>query len=149
MILAPIRQPAAPSFPPVGGTASAIVMAFGDWFARMGAAGGGVPVGPTAVELRFGPLTDAAAAVTLLEPVVDGVRLDVRRQDDGSVPGGPAAGAALAARLLERVPGVRSVDVTDSAFVVTSFIPDTNAKLDWIVRDEIGGLPVVWQTLGP
>lgn len=140
----------APSFAsgPISGTASAVKLAFGDWFERIGIAGGGDPLGTHELRLRMSSNEDALGASAAFVDVLDGVRILVRQQDNGQPPHGVAT-AAAAARLLERIPGVLSAQAGDGAFIVTSTMPDVNAKLDWIVRDEIDGLSVRWRTGDP
>ena len=122
---------------------------FGDWFERMGAIGGGETIAPDTLLLRFDNHTDAAAASASLVDALAGVKLVVAEQDGRPVQGGTGSGNV--ADLLMRVPGVLRVQqrrVPESALVVTSLRPDTNARLDAILRDEILGLPVRWSTSG-
>ena len=135
---------------PVGGTAGAVQTMFGDWFADLGAIGGGQPTAAHTLLLRFESDSDAVLAAAALSPVVDGVRLLVRNQN-GSLPQGPAPAAGAVADFLARIHDVTKVEartVPDHAFVVTSPVPDINAELDHILRARIAGLPVRWQT-GP
>jgi hypothetical protein len=56
---------------------------------------------------------------------------------------GEVAGFVARIRELVRVEPRR---LPEPAFVVTAARPDTNARLDALLRDTVAGLPVRWQT---
>jgi hypothetical protein len=120
-------------------------MMFGDWLEQLGAIGGGDPVGRMDLELRFESNRDAVLAQAALTDAIDGVRLLVRRQD-GSAPTPVDVSAGEVARYVSQIRDLLDVDARGSAFFVTAAVPDVNAKLDWLLRDEIAGLPVRWRT---
>lgn len=126
-------------------TAGLMRMVFGDWLEQLGAIGGGEPVARMALELRFESNRDANLAKAALSDAIDGVQLLVRRQD-GSEPIAERVSAGEVARFVSRVRDLLDVDARGSAFFVTAPVPDVNAKLDWLLRDEILGLPVRWRT---
>lgn len=144
MQLAPVlgTQPTATPQPP---TAGLMRMVYGDWLEQLGAIGGGEPVSRTELELRFESNRDAVLATASLSDAIDGVRLLVRRQD-GSAPRPERVSAGEVAAFVSRIRDLLDVDTRGSAFFVTAPVPDVNAKLDWLLRDEIAGLPVRWRT---
>jgi hypothetical protein len=144
MQLAPVlgTQPTATPQPP---TAGLMRMVYGDWLEQLGAIGGGDPVSRTDLELRFESNRDAVLAQAALGDAIDGVRLLVKRQD-GSAPHAEPVSAGEIARFVARIRDLIDVDARGAAFFVTAPVPDVNAKLDWLLRDEIAGLPVRWRT---
>jgi hypothetical protein len=126
-------------------TAGLMRMVFGDWLEQLGAIGGGEPVGRMDLELRFESNRDAVLAQAALADAIDGVRLLVRRQD-GSAPTPVDVSAGEVANFVSRVRDLLDVDARGDSFFVTAPLPDVNAKLDWLLRDEILGLPVRWRT---
>lgn len=139
--------PAAPQPP----TAGLLKLVYGDWLRQLGAIDGGRPVAPDALELRFETNRDAVLASAALSDAVDGVRVLVRRQD-GSAPVGVEVSAGEIAGFVARIRDLIKVEprrIPDAAFVVTAAKPDDNARLDHLLRDEIAGLPVRWQTAAP
>jgi hypothetical protein len=129
-------------------TAGLMRMMFGDWLEQLGAIGGGDPVGRMDLELRFESNRDAVLAQAALTDAIDGVRLLVRRQD-GSAPTPVDVSAGEVASFVSQIRDLLDVDARGSAFFVTAAVPDVNAKLDWLLRDEIAGLPVRWRTDKP
>lgn len=138
--LAPVVN-AAPQPPSAG----LLRIVFGDWLEQLGAIGGGEPVGRMELELRFESNRDAVLATAALDDAIDGVRLLVRRQD-GSAPVSEVVSAGEVAHFISRVRDLLDVDARGGGFFVTAAIPDVNSKLDWLLRDEIVGLPVHWRT---
>jgi hypothetical protein len=144
MQLAPVigTTPTAITQPPTAGLTR---MVFGDWLEQLGAIGGGEPVGRMELELRFESNHDAVLAQAALSDAIDGVKLLVKRQD-GSAPTPVDVSAGEVARFVSRIRDLLDVDARGEAFFVTAPLPDVNAKLDWLLRDEIAGLPVRWRT---
>ncbi|MCW2924907.1 MAG: hypothetical protein JWM98_2311 [Thermoleophilia bacterium] len=129
-------------------TAGLLHTVYRSWFEQLGAIDGGRPMATDELELRFETNRDAVLARAALEDAVDGVRLTVRLQD-GSAPHDVAVGAGEVAGFVARIGELVKVEprrVPSPAFVVTSERPDTNARLDHLLRDEVLGLPVAWQT---
>ena len=147
MQLAPVlgTVPTATLQPP---TAGLMRMVFGDWLEQLGAIGGGDPVGRMELELRFESNRDAALAQAALTDAIDGVKLLVRRQD-GTSPTPERVSAGEVAHFVSRIRELLDVDARGGSFFVTASLPDVNAKLDWLLRDEILGLPVRWRTADP
>ncbi len=132
-------------------TAGLLKVVYGDWLRRLGAIDGGRALAPDTLELRFESNRDAVLATAALSDAIDGVRVLVRCQD-GSAPAAAPVGAGEIAGFVERVPGLVRVQprrIPEPAFVVTAATPDTNARLDPLLRDSIAGLPVRWQTDAP
>ena len=132
-------------------TAGLLKVVFGDWYRQLGAIGGGRALGHDLLELRFETNRDALLAHAALADAIDGVQVLVRRQDGTAahperVSAGEVAGFVARIRELVKVEPRR---IPDAAFVVTAARPDTNARLDALLRDEIAGLPVRWQTAAP
>ena len=147
LALAPTIEsvPAATPQPP---TAGLLRMVYGDWLEQLGAIGGGEPTARDTLELRFESNRDAVLARAALNDAIDGVQLLVLRQD-GSAPMPERIGAGEVARFVGRIRDLLDVDAGGSAIFVTAPKPDVNAKLDWLLRDEIAGLPVRWRTAKP
>lgn len=147
MHLATVTAPSSPQ--PT--TAGLLKVVFGDWYRQLGAIDGGRALAPDLLELRFETNHDAALASAALDDAINGVRVLVRRQD-GSSPrneyASPGEIAGFVARIRELVK-VEPRRIPAPAFVVTASRPDTNARLDVLLRDEIAGLPVRWQTADP
>ena len=146
-------QPLAPTSTatPQPPTAGLLKLVYGDWLRQLGAIDGGRPVATDALELRFESNRDAVLAAAALSDAVDGVRVLVRRQD-GSAPVGVEVSAGEVAGFVARIRDLLKVEprrIPDAAFVVTAARPDDNARLDHLLRDEIAGLPVRWQTAAP
>lgn len=138
---APVAYPQPP-------TAGLLKTVFGDWLRQLGAIDGGRPLAPDALELRFDSNTDANLASAALENAIDGVRIVIRRQD-GSAPALEPVSSGAVAGFVDRIRELVKVEprrIPEPAFVVTATRPDTNARLDHLLRDEIAGLPVRWQT---
>jgi hypothetical protein len=132
-------------------TAGLLKLVYGDWLRELGAIDGGRPVATDALELRFETNRDAVLASAALSDAIDGVRVLVRRQD-GSTPVGVEVSAGEIAGFVARIRDLVKVEprrIPDAAFVVTAAKPDDNARLDHLLRDEIAGLPVRWQTAEP
>jgi len=138
----------APVVSPQPPTAGLLKTVFGDWLRQLGAIDGGRPLTPDTFELRFDSNTDANLASAALEDAIDGVRIVIRRQD-GSAPVAEQVSAGAVAGFVDRIAELVKVEprrIPAPAFVVTATRPDTNARLDFLLRDEIAGLPVRWQT---
>ena len=130
-------------------TAGLLKTVYGDWLRQLGAIDGGRPVATDALELRFESNRDAVLASAAFNDAIDGVRVLVRRQD-GSAPVAVEVSAGEVAGFLARIRDLAKVEprrIPDAAFVVTARRPDDNARLDHLLRDEIAGLPVRWQTV--
>ena len=143
--------PAAAPQVPQPSTAGLLKLVYGDWLRQLGAIDGGRPVATDALELRFETNRDAVLASAALSDAIDGVRVLVRRQD-GSAPVGVEVSAGEVAGFVARIRDLLKVEprrIPDAAFVVTAARPDDNARLDHLLRDEIAGLPVKWQTAAP
>ena len=139
-------QPATPQPP----TAGLIQTVFGGWLRELGAISGGTPLATDELELRFDSNRDAVLARTALEDAIDGVRLTIRLQD-GTAPHAVEVSAGEVAGFVARIRELVKVEprrVPDAAFVVTAERPDTNARLDHLLRNSVLGLPVRWQTSG-
>lgn len=136
---------------PQPASAGLLKLVFGDWLRELGTIDGGRPVAPDELELRFETNRDAALAHAALSDAIDGVRLVVRRQD-GSMPTRVDVSAGEVGGFVARIRELVKVEprrIPDAAFVITSPRADTNARLDALLRDEIAGLPVRWQTAEP
>jgi hypothetical protein len=145
MQIAPVASSA---FAPQPASAGLLKLVFGDWLRQLGAIDGGRPVAANELEARFETNRDAVLAAAALSDAIDGVRLVVRRQD-GSAPTQVEVSAGEVAGFVARIRELVKVEprrIPDAAFVVTASRPDTNARLDALLRDEIVGLPVRWQT---
>jgi len=137
-----------PSAAPQPPSAGLLKLVYGDWLRQLGAIDGGRPLATDALELRFESNRDAVLASAALADAIDGVRVLVRRQD-GTAPVGVEVSAGEVAGFVARIRDLLRVEprrIPDAAFVVTSARPDVNAHLDQLLRDEIAGLPVRWQT---
>jgi len=120
---------------------------YGDTFRQLGAIGGGQTTAADAITLRFESPRDARAARAALVDSLDGVRLIVTLRD--GTPVAASENAADAAALLEQLDGITRVQqrrIPESALVIAASRPDTLARLDPILRDEIAHLPVRWVT---
>ncbi|MCW2920166.1 MAG: hypothetical protein JWL76_40 [Thermoleophilia bacterium] len=153
MQISSLVQPlaSAPTASPQPPTAGLLKLVYGDWFRQLGAIDGGRPMSSDALELRFETNRDAVLASAALSDAIDGVRVLVRRQD-GSAPAGVEVSAGEVAGFVARIRDLVKVEprrIPDAAFVVTAARPDDNARLDHLLRDEIAGLPVKWQTAAP
>jgi hypothetical protein len=142
MHLAPVAAAPQPT------TAGLLKTVFGDWLQQLGAIDGGRPLATDRLELRFESNHDAVLAHAALSDAIDGVRVLVRLQD-GRAPHSSTVSAGEVADFVARIHELVKVEprtVPAPAFVVTATRPDTNARLDALLRDEIAGLPVRWQT---
>jgi hypothetical protein len=129
-------------------TAGLLKTVFGDWLQELGAIDGGRPLAADQLELRFESNHDALLARAALSDAIDGVRVLVRVQD-GHAPHGARPAAGEVADFVSRIDELVKVEprtVPAPAFVVTATRPETNARLDALLRDTIAGLPVRWQT---
>ncbi|MCW2926185.1 MAG: hypothetical protein JWM86_153 [Thermoleophilia bacterium] len=148
MQLASIRHAATTPAAPQPPTAGLLHTVFGPWLRELGAIEGGRPIAREVLELRFESNRDAVLAHAALNDAIDGVEVLVRLQD-GSAPHAEAVSAGEIAGFVDRIAELVRVEprrIPAPAFVVTSARPDTNARLDALLRDEIAGLPVRWQT---
>lgn len=144
-VLTLVPMSPAPAAAPQPPTAGLMQIVFGDWLRQLGAIGGGEPVALDVLELRFESNRDAVLATAALNDAIDGVRLLVKRQD-GSAPTPVDVSAGEVASFVSRIRDLVDVDARGSGFFVTAELPDVNSKLDWLLRDEIAGLPVHWRT---
>jgi hypothetical protein len=136
------RSSAAPT--PVGGTAGALQLMYGDTFTQLGAVDRGHVTSTRELDVRFASAREAAVAAALLEPSVDGVAVNVCLQN-----GRPAnPDATTFSAIADAIAGLRGVndarltgDATP-ALQIDVADHDIAARLDWIFRDAIAGVPV-------
>lgn len=129
---------------PVGGSAGALQLMYGDTFEQLGAIDRGRAVGPRELSVRFASARDASVAAALLEPSVDGVAIGVRLQNGRAADPAATTFSAIA----DAVAGLRGVTdarlTGDDTPVLQIGVADHDiaARLDWIFRNAVAGVPV-------